>query len=134
MDDDALTELLCTWLDAAGVGTWLPDAGTIFYGAIPEDAEAACGVTVYATTDDVEIGTATRYVQVRYRGARDDVRGANRLADAGFEALQGVHHRDGIARARRVSSAHLGADANGRQERTDNYQIILSPLPEVASP
>lgn len=138
MTDDALTITLCQWLAAAGIGVWSPaapapsDAAAIFYGPLGEHPDRAVGVTVYGTDDDVALGTGTRRVQVRYRGASDDVRGANLLADAGFEALHGVHYRDGIARARRISSAPLGPDADGRQERTDNFEIILSPHPEAA--
>jgi hypothetical protein len=136
MDDVALVMTLCTWLDAAGVGAWRPDgpayAGDevgVFYGALDTGPDRAVGVTVYATDDDVALGTALRWVQVRYRGAPGRPDGADVLAAAGFRALHGVHHRDGIARARRVSSAHLGADDSGRLERTDNYEITLNAAP-----
>jgi len=136
MDDAALTVTLCTWLATADVGVWRPAGPSyttaevgVFYGALGATPDRAVGVSVYGTDDDVALGTATRWVQVRYRGAPGTPDGADTLATAGFRALHGVHHRDGVARARRVSSAHLGADDNGRQERTDNYEITLSPAP-----
>ncbi|KMM44860.1 hypothetical protein CWIS_13580 [Cellulomonas sp. A375-1] len=136
MDDATLTRLIAAWLAAAGVGAWRPTGPTyttgevgIFYGPIAEIPDRAIGVTVYSSTDPVSTGTTVRYVQVRYRGAPGAPAGADTLASAGFAALHGVHRRGGVARARRISSARLGADDTGRQERTDNYEFILNPPP-----
>lgn len=136
MDDATLVKTICQLLADRGVGAWQPTgpaytAGQIgiFYGPIQPTPDRAIGATLYATEDDVASGPAVRYVQLRFRGARGAVDGADTLAAAAFAALHATHHTAGLARARRVSSAHLGADDTGRQERTDNYQIILSPAP-----
>lgn len=119
-------------LDIAGVGAWQPDGPAyvptevgVFYGPIAAAPDRAVGITVYSQTDDIETGRADRYVQIRCRGSRGRPNGADLLADAAFDALQGVYHTSGIARITRTSTAPLGADSNGRQERTDNYQLIL---------
>jgi hypothetical protein len=132
MDTATLTTAVCALLDAAGVGVWHPTGPAyttgqvgVFYGAIAPTPERAIGVTVYAQTDDIVTTLADRYVQVRYRGAPGAPGGADALADAGFMALHGVYHSSGIARITRVSTTPLGADGNGRQERTDNYHVLL---------
>lgn len=136
MDDRALTLVIAGWLHTADVGVWRPDGPPytasevgIFYGPIGATPDRALGVTVYGTDDDVALGTAIRWVQVRARGARGRPDGADVLAGDVFHVLHGVHARDGISRARRISSAQLGPDDNGRQERTDNYEITLTPAP-----
>jgi len=140
MDDATLTRLIASWLAAAGVGAWRPGGPSyttsevgIYYGPIAAAPDRGVGVAVYSADDPVSTGITVRYVQVRYRGAPGVPAGADVLASAGFAALHGVHHRDGVARARRISSARLGADDNGRQERTDNFEIILN-TPLEASP
>lgn len=136
MDDATLTRLVATWLATAGVGVWRPAGPTytagevgMFYGPIADSPDRAVGVAVYSSADPVSTGITVRFVQVRYRGAPGVPSGADVLASAGFAAIHGVHHRDGVARARRISSARLGADDNGRQERTDNYEFILNTPP-----
>lgn len=135
MDDTTLVKTICRLLAERGVGAWQPAGPAytsgqvgIHYGALPPDPDRAIGVTLYATQDDIAGPPPMRYVQLRFRGARGAVDGADTLADAAFTALHATHHTAGLARARRVSSAHLGADESGRQERTDNYQIIPSHL------
>jgi hypothetical protein len=131
-----LTTTTITWAVAqlladAGVGVWrtgglyLASEVGVFYGAIGAAPDRAVGVTVYAQTDDIVTGRKDRYVQVRYRGAKGAPNGADVLADAGFDALHGTYRTSGIARITRTSTAPLGADSNGRQERADNYQLIL---------
>jgi hypothetical protein len=132
-----LTTTTITWAIAqlladAGVGVWrtgglaytASEAG-IFYGPLLTQPDRAIGITVYAQTDDIVTGRKDRYVQVRYRGAKGAPNGADVLADAGFNALHGTYRTSGIARITRTSTAPLGADSNGRQERADNYQLIL---------
>jgi len=132
MDTTQVTTAVCVLLDAAGVGEWRPtgpsytlnEAG-IVYGPLPALPDKCIGVTVYTSTDDITTGLAVRYVQIRFRGPKGAPNGADTLADAAFDALQGVHHTSGFARIARQSSAPLGADENARLERTDNYQILL---------
>jgi hypothetical protein len=132
VDDVTLTQRVCELLAAATSWAWR-SAGPaytssevgLFYGALGAVPDRAVAVAVYGTDDDVATGLGTRRVQVRYRGAKNTPAGADALAELGFTALHDTYPGGGIARIARVSSARLGADENGRQERTDNYQVIL---------
>jgi len=131
VDTSTLTTTVCALLDAAGVGQWRPagpaysaaDVG-IFYGPIGSAPDRAIGVTTYLQTDDPVTGLAVRMVQIRCRGAKGPA-GADVIADAVFAALHMLHQTSGIARITRTSTAPLGADGNGRQERTENYRVVI---------
>ena len=132
MDDGELTRVICERLAAAGVGVWRPAGpaytatGTgIFYGSLGATPDRALAVAVYLPVDDIRTGLSLRYLQVRSRGPRGTPDGADTLAGAVFDALHGTYPRGGIARITRTSAARLGADGNSRQERTDNYLIVL---------
>jgi len=131
VDTAQVTTTVCVILDAAGVGEWRPTGAYttaevgIFYGAIAAAPDRGIGVTTYMQTDDVETGLAVRMVQLWCRGTHGDPRGADVLADAAFAALHGIYHRSGLASITRKSSAPMGADGNGRQERSDNYVIVI---------
>lgn len=132
MDDGELTRAICERLAAAGVGAWRPTGPAytatetgIFYGALGTTPDRALAVAVYLPVDDIQTGLSLRYLQVRSRGPRGAPDGADALAGAAFRALHGTYPRGGIARITRTSAARLGADGNGRQERTDNYLIVL---------
>lgn len=131
MDDEEVTIAVGRLLaERCGWG-WLPDginpaaAVRLFYGPVGGAPDEAVGVTVYGGSDDLVNGLATRRVQLMHRGGRNAPGGADRLAAASFGALQGLSRTSGINTAFRLSWARLGADGNGRQERSDNYQIIL---------
>jgi hypothetical protein len=135
MDDDALTYRLGEILGRIPGWVWGPDvesfpAGVvpIFYGRIADEPDRAVGIRVYGTDDMLTQSLAERMVQLRFRGGRGDPRGANKLASPAFAMLQGLSRQGGISDARRFSMAPLGADANGREERTDNYLITLDNL------
>lgn len=131
MGDSDLTKLLCRLLAQRCGWAWVPDginpAATVrlFYGAVGASPDAAVGVRVYGGTDDLVNGLRTRRVQFWHRGPRGAVDGADKLADASFAALQGLSRVEGINTASRLSWAPLGADGSGREQRSDNYQIIL---------
>lgn len=119
-------------LAAANVGKWQPNGPAylateigIFYGAIGATPNRAIGVTVYVQTDDVETERKDRYIQVRCRGNPGVPNGADLIADAAFAALHGIYRTSGIARITRTSTAPLGADTNARQERVDNYELVI---------
>jgi len=132
MDTTQVTYAVAQLLHDAGVGVWSP-TGTaytsaqvgIFYGALAAAPDRAIGVTVYSQDDDILVTLQQRSVQIRYRGAPGAPNGADILADAGFAALQGIYHVPGIARITRAFVSVLGPDTSGRQERTDNYLIVL---------
>ena len=138
MDDATLTEHVCQVLADAGLG-WVYSQGAyaagqvgIFYGQAGPSPDRAVGVSVYATDDPLG-GPARRWVQVYVRGAKNVRRDADVMAGQVFGVLHRWHHAGPVSRYIRVSSAPLGADDSGRQERADNYQIILSPTPLEAS-
>lgn len=135
MDDDALVYRLGEILGRIPGWVWDPDAPSftddvvpIFYGRIDDQPDRAVGIRVYGTEDLLTESLAERRVQLRFRGGRGDPRGANKLASPSFAMLQGLSRVGGISDARRLSMAPLGADANGREERTDNYLITLDNL------
>jgi hypothetical protein len=132
MDTTEVTYAVAQILADAGAGVWRPTGPAytaaevaIAYGPLPASPDRAIGVTVYTQTDDPMTGLADRYVQVRSRGSRGAPNGADIVADAAFAALHNTYRTRGLARVTRTSTAPLGADENGRQERTDNYRIVL---------
>lgn len=132
MNTTTLTYAIAQLLDDADVGVWRPEGPDytaaevgIFYGPIGPAPDRAIGVTTYLQDDDSETGLAVRMVQVRCRGARGAPNGADLIADAAFDALHGTYHTSGLASVTRKSTAPMGADGNGRSERSDNYRIVL---------
>jgi hypothetical protein len=124
LDDATLTKLICFTLgempgwdwhdsdeDADGdeLHVYAPDAVVVFYGALGTEPDTAVGVRVYGTTDERDL--SWRRVQLRIRGARGRPDELSRLG--------------GISTISRQSMAPAGADGNRREERTENYLIIL---------
>lgn len=132
MDDADLTTKLCEIIGALDGFAWLTDpegpaypadAIGVFYGAIGDTPDAAVGVRVYNTIDDRHLHL--RRVQVRVRGGQHDSAGADRIAGLIFARFDSLSREGGISGIRRESIGRLGADQNGRDERTENYLIIL---------
>lgn len=133
MNTSALITTIAELLATAGVGAWRP-AGpaytatetAITYRALPAAPDRAIAVAAYDNVDDPVTGTAVRFVQLRVRGRAERIADADDLADFAFGVLHDRHQpAPGIARILRTSTVPLGADGNARQERSDNYQIIL---------
>ncbi|MFF2493252.1 minor capsid protein [Agromyces sp. NPDC058064] len=130
LTDVELTKAIAAFLGEIDGWAWRPD-GPVYtdtevgvdYGAIQADTNRRVGVRVYMTTDEQHL--AVRRIQLRSRGAPGDPTGADELADAAFARLQGLSRVGGISGVSRLSMAPLGADANRREERTDNYIITL---------
>lgn len=122
-DDEALTRHLRTLLQ----GIDWTSLGSVQVAAkrLATTPDQGVAITVYATIDEPQ--THTRRVQFWMRGTRDNPFGPDRISQLIFEQLHWRHHDSLIARARRLSTAQLGLDGNGRDERTDNYEIILRP-------
>lgn len=127
MDDATLTKRICELLDAIPTFDYFtapsPGGVAVFYGRIDPEPNRAVGVRVYATTDEPNL--SWRRAQIRIRGdkrRRDD---ADRIAGVVFAALQGLSRTGGISGIRRESMSPGGADETGREERTDNYVIVL---------
>lgn len=128
--DVELTTTIAAVLGGIDGWAWQPNGPAytseqvgIFYGPIQPDPDRAVGVRVYMTTDERYL--AVRRVQLRFRGDKYLPHGADLLADAAFARLQGLSRIGGISGISRLSMAPLGADENGREERSDNYIITL---------
>lgn len=132
MDTETLTTTIAQLLADRTGWAWQPNGPAytntqvgVFYGAIGANPDQAVGITVYTTDDPYPVGANVRRVQLRFRGLPGVRAGADTLADTAFAHLHGLARVAGINLATRVSMAHLGADESDRQERADNYQIIL---------
>ena len=129
MDDAALTLRILEYLARIPGWTWdttgTYPTGTValHYGALAAAPDRGVGVRVYG--EGSAQGVVGRRVQIKFRGGRGDVTGADGLASTAQTVLEGLSRWGGILSAERISFAPLGADANGREERTDNYLIIL---------
>ena len=135
MDDVTLTMLICSILGEIPDWDWNPgdpdyiyaaDPVIIFYGALGTTPDKAVGVRVYGTTDERHLGW--RRVQLRLRGEQGRPDGADALSTPSFAALHGLSRLRGISSITRQSMAPAGADDNRREERTENYLIILDNL------
>lgn len=128
----ALRRGLAEYLAANGVGTWresspyLPDEKAITLRDLPDAPDTALAVEVYDISDDVVLPDQEVRVQLLARGRGD---AADDMADTAFGVLHGAHHFMAgtvkVGSARRISSAPLGADDNGREERADSYALVL---------
>lgn len=131
MDDAALTVALCEMLGEVPGWHWSTATPTpasavgVFYGGIPDSPDRAIGVRVYGGTDDPLVYQPVRSVQMRIRGARGDKDDADRIAGFAFALLQGRSRLKGLSWLQRDTFGPLGADTNGREERSDNWTVHL---------
>ena len=128
----ALCELLAEELGWSWSLTEPYPAGAVglFYGSIGETPDRAVGVRVYGGSDP-RVRAPTRSVQLLLRGRPGEPDGADALADAAFGVLHKTLRRRGILAGQRSYFGPLGADANGREERADNYEIHLDNMEET---
>ena len=132
MRDRDVTIAICSLLGDIAGWAWRPTGPAyqasevgVFYGAIKAAPDRAVGIRVYGGSDEVATGVAWRRVQVFCRGAKNAPDGADELAAEVFSVLHGLSRVGGMDGIRRVSMAPLGADDNGREERSDNYEVLL---------
>lgn len=130
MDDASLTIKLCEIAGALPGFTWSPtpttypaDTTAVFYGRIADAPDRAIGIRVYSPADLEHL--SRRRVQVWVRGGRGEPDGADRIADAVFARFDSLSREGGILGIRRDSFAAIGADANGREQRSENYIVTL---------
>lgn len=133
MDDATLTKRILTYLGTIPGWEWRESGPAyadsvvgLYYGPIKTSPDRGIGARVYAPQDEPHV--SQRRLQLRFRGAPRGLDGADKLADIAFAAMDGLSRLDGILRAQRISFTPLGADTNGREERTDNYLITLDNL------
>ena len=130
MTDRDLTIALCERLAEELGWSWSltepypAGAVGLFYGSIGETPDRAVGVRVYGGSDP-RVRAPTRSVQLLLRGRPGEPDGADALADAAFGVLHKTLRCRGILAGQRSYFGPLGADANGREERADNYEIHL---------
>jgi hypothetical protein len=136
LNDAELTKLICSLLGERDGWAWggddpeftyPDDSVAVFYGALGATPDRAVGVRTYGATES-RIGNfflSTRLIQLRLRGAQGRPDGADELAAEAFDALHGLSRVGGISDITRRSMAPAGTDYNRREERTENYQIIL---------
>lgn len=135
MSVDVELELLtatAVYLDAQGVGTYLPDGGysdsdtAIVFGEVPLAPDRAIGLTVYDSQDEVRQPISKYRVQFWVRGSAGSTVDAGSIAGRLFDALQGIQDRPWgdhlwLVQCERLSLSPQGVDANKRQERAENY-------------
>ena len=130
MTDRDLTIALCELLAEELGWSWSltepypASAVGLFYGSISDTPDRAVGVRVYGGSDP-RVRAPTRSVQLLLRGRPGEPDGADALADAAFGVLHKTLRCRGILAGQRSYFGPLGADANGREERADNYEIHL---------
>ncbi|MFE7017557.1 minor capsid protein [Streptomyces sp. NPDC057651] len=127
-----LVDGLARLLDAQAVGVYRPDGlyadgeTAITDTAMPPGPDRAVVLTVYADAGSAALTDTTVSVQVRTRAGQDP-RDVADLDDAAYTVLHaaGPLNVGGIPvnLIYRTSTASLGADANGRHERTSNYSV-----------
>ena len=134
MTDAELTVAICQLLGElpgwswSATGTYPADRVGVFYGPIPDAPDRAVGVRVYGGTDDPVVYSPTRSVQLLIRGARNQPDSADQMAALAFLLMQGRMRTGRINHIHRTSFGPLGADGNGREERSENYVITLDNL------
>lgn len=131
MGDVELTELICEHLGGlegwrwAGEGAYPQTVVGVFYGAIDASPDRAVGVSTYDRADRPREFVRGRRVQLLLRGQRGDPGGADALADVAVPRMEALALVPGIAYVEPLTFARLGADENGRQERTENFHITF---------
>jgi hypothetical protein len=132
VDDATLTRVLCSILGRVPTWHWRPDGPAyartetgIFYGAIDSTPDVAIGVRVYGSLDAPISHQYGRRAQLRFRGRKNRRDDADRMAGIAFNVLDGLSRVGGISGIHRFSFGPSATDDNGREERTDNYSIIL---------
>lgn len=133
---------LAEHLAAAGIVRWQPTGAyaegglpPVFLRALGDAPDVAVALAAYGDPENEDAGLAdvVQAVQIRTRGDRDPVT-VDDLADQIWDEIHGAEMlRLGTGAAQvattliyRRSTAALGADAQGRYERTCNYYVKAS--------
>ena len=136
MSGDGWTARLITGLAehlaAAGIGVWRPDdpigddETAIVARDIPARPDRLITLAPYPVGGTPGLADVTVGVQIRLRGLTDPL-DVDDLADAVYELLDGAYglRLGGIAvvHVHRQSYTSLGADKQGRWERSENYYV-----------
>lgn len=132
-------------LDAAGVGTWSPEAAYadgdtgIVLSHLPQTPDKVICLTDYQISADPRLTDGILGVQVKCRGDTDPGTAMD-MYDGVYDAWQGLTHfqlgagDDAIWIGQIVwkSAPPIGPDENGRHERMANYWIYFNrPTPRL---
>lgn len=141
--ENDLIDGLANLIAAAGLATYNPsgiytDAQTgIFDSAFPPSPGRIVTLTAVPLTDDPSLPMSQILVQARCRGTQDPRDVAN-LAGGIFDILHGLTHVQfgsaHVIQCFRRTSAPLGADANKRWSRSDQYYIDVDTPPTLLRP
>lgn len=115
-----------------GLAAHLTSAGIAdpkFYKALPTSPDRAIALTAYSASDEPKVAASTIRVQIWFRGIVNNSLDVDELGDSVFNILQGAEDLTfgtaHVVQILRKSSIQLGADANKRNERSDNYELDL---------
>ncbi len=116
-------------------GTYPTGATGIFRKRMPERPDRAIVINVYELMDaapsfDPGIGGQVASVQIRTRVAKaSSPLEVDELADSIVHLLHGAHHATwGEVKVERCTYSYggsIGADSTGREERSDNFRIVI---------
>ncbi|MGO4298469.1 minor capsid protein [Glutamicibacter sp. MCAF14] len=110
-------------------GTYTSTETAISFDQLPPDPDRAIAIALYPVADE---GTtdSIQGIQFRIRGPRNDRRFVKDTTDRIFDAFHDLKHTTWgttpVVRVYRNSGANLPADANNRQEATQNYYAQIT--------
>ncbi|GAB3224120.1 hypothetical protein GCM10027447_12410 [Glycomyces halotolerans] len=121
-------------LHAAGAGTWrddgtayLPGETAIVRGRLQETPDRQIALNVYGPITDNSASDVTYGIQALVRGDAEDPDSVDTVADAVFDALDGLEHITwGSVEISQVigrPGTDLGPDSSDRYERTLNFHV-----------
>lgn len=130
---------LAELLAAEGAGSWSPSAAYatsatgIVLDVLPSAPDKVICLKDYNDDNDARLTDSVVSVQVRCRGDRDPAT----VRDMRDDVMAALHARRNtllgtspnqvrVAQIVHASSAELGPDANGRHERTINFEIYVN--------
>ncbi len=126
-----LTNGLCAWLAAQGVGVWNeggvynPSDTAIVVGLLPQKNDTAITLTPYVLQSKPGQTDTLVGVQVRIRAAGRHPLGATGISEAIFNVLDGARHITlggiHVTLAWRTISTPPAPDENGRPVLSDTY-------------
>lgn len=129
-DVDVMTGL-AQLLDDAGVGTYRPsgtyaaDETAIVFVKMPAAPDRCICITAYTYANWPDEPEDQQRIQIRCRGARNDMLDASRLRGAVYDQVHGLTNRNfGSVHATQIlqqSSVPMGVDDSDRNEFADNY-------------
>ena len=112
-----------------GTAVYQPGEVGVVIGLPTTTPPALIALLDYDTRDDPTSSDTVQSIQIRFRSAGGTADQANDLADAVFNALQGMWGQTvggvKVITAERSSSLPLGTDNSGRYERSDNYDLTI---------